>query len=83
MPIESDIEIDMLFIFNSLPQNESNAQSFAEQMEHIFSVHEHQLVTISSNISDGIGDYASHVYFIEKLTHLTADYKNIPYTNEF
>ena len=65
----------------SKTQSESEAKFFAKLMEKLFNSHEHEMVTISSNLIDGIGDYASHVYFIEKLTNLTAEYKNIHLKN--
>jgi ankyrin repeat protein len=72
----------LLYEFSfSRTKSESKAKFFAETMEGIFKFNEHQMVTVTKNFNDGIGDYTSQVYFIEKLTNLMAEFKNIRLKN--
>lgn len=65
----------------SIIHDEDKAELFAKELDAVFKEHTHRIVTTSSNLSDGIGDYSSHVYFIEKITRLLAEYKNVDLKN--
>lgn len=57
------------FIFQG--GNSQLADKFASQMHQLFlTVGVHEITTIGMNYRDGIGDYVSQIYFIEKLTEL-------------
>jgi hypothetical protein len=68
------------FIFQG--RNPDEADSFASKMATLFStVGSHNIVTLSMNLDDGIGDYVSQVYFIEKFKKLTHHLPNVNLKN--
>jgi hypothetical protein len=67
------------FIFQGGTANKADV--FARRMAELFStIGYHNLVTFSMNLDDGIGDYVSQVYFIEKFNKLFKNLTNVKFT---
>jgi hypothetical protein len=59
-----------------------SADNFATEMQNLFTtVGNHNITTICMNLKDGIGDYVSQVYFIDKLNKISESIPNINMRN--
>lgn len=86
MLTKSEIDKTSLYkMFNdfclSRMQDESKANQVAKILGEAFASSRHSIITIAKNLDDGIGDYVSQVYFIEKLNTLFATYPNVNLKN--
>lgn len=78
-PIEKNDILYRLFydFYLSRETSLANADVFARKMTHFLNMGSHELTTLCMNLNDGIGDFASQLYFIKKLDALFAGKKNV------